>query len=93
MLKAADVDADAVFDRGRRPAGRWPPIKAEHTAYAASHDVWGVPTFIVDDQAAFVRFMHRPEGDGEVARRTVERAVELLGWPDLNEFKHTSIPH
>ena len=54
--------------------------------------MWGVPTFIVDDQAAFVRFMNRPDGDGEVARRTVERVVDLLGWPELNEFKHTSIP-
>ena len=91
VLKALDVDADVVFAEiatGQPLA----TIKAEHTAYAASHDVWGVPTFIVDDQAAFVRFMHRPAGDGEVARRTIERAVDLLGWPDLNEFKHTSIP-
>ena len=72
MLKAHDVDADAVFAEvaSGRPLAT---IKAEHTAYAASHDVWGVPTFIVGDQAAFVRFMHRPSGDGEVARRTVER--------------------
>ena len=92
VLKALDIDADAVFTEvaSGRPLAT---IKAEHTAYAASHAVWGVPTFIVDDQAAFVRFMHRPAGDGEVARRTVERAVDLLGWPDLNEFKHTSIPH
>ena len=92
VLKALDLDADAVFAEvaSGRPLAT---IKVEHTTYAASHDVWGVPTFIVGDQAAFVRFMHRPEGDGEVARRTVERTVELLGWPDLNEFKHTSIPH
>ena len=55
--------------------------------------MWGVPTFIVGDQATFVRLMHAPEGDGELARRTVERVVDLVaGWPDLNEFKHTSIP-
>ena len=92
VLKALDIDADVVFAEvaSGRPLAT---IEAEHTAYAASHDVWGVPTFIVDDQAAFVRFMHRPAGDGEVARRTIERAVDLLGWPDLNEFKHTSIPH
>jgi protein-disulfide isomerase len=92
VLKALDIDADVVFAEvasGRALA----TIKAEHTAYAASHDVWGVPTFIVGDRAAFVRLMHRPAGDGEVARRTIERAVDLLGWPDLNEFKHTSIPH
>jgi hypothetical protein len=37
--------------------------------------------------------MRRPAGDGKVARSTIERTVDLLGWPDLNEFKHTSIPH
>jgi hypothetical protein len=37
--------------------------------------------------------MHRPMGDAAVARRTIERALELVtGWPDLNEFKHTKIP-
>jgi hypothetical protein len=90
-LAGAGVDPDDVFDlvaTGKPLA----TIKAEHTAYAASHDVWGVPTFIVGDQAAFVRVMDRSEGDGEVARRTVDRIVDLLGWPSLNEFKHTSIP-
>ena len=57
------------------------------------HDVWGVPTFVVGDQATFVRLMHAPDGDTDLARRTVERLVDLVsGWPDLNEFKHTSIP-
>ena len=45
-------------------------IKDEHTRYAASHHVWGVPTFIVGDQAAFVRLMNRPHGDAAVARST-----------------------
>jgi hypothetical protein len=27
-----------------------------------------------------------------VARATVERVLDLTGWPNLNEFKHTSIP-
>jgi len=92
VLKSLDIDADAILAElaSGRPLAT---IKAEHTAYAASHDVWGVPTFIVGDQAAFVRFMHRPGGDIELARRTIDRTVDLLGWPELNEFKHTSIPH
>ncbi len=41
----------------------------------------------------FVRLMDRPEGDGELATTTVDRVLDLLtGWPELNEFKHTSIP-
>ena len=72
--------------------------RARHGAHAStsevakSHDVWGVPTFIVGDRAVFVRFMDRPEGDGELGRRTIERVVDLLdGFPELNEFKHTSL--
>ena len=53
--------------------------------------MWGVPTFMVGDQAAFVRLMEPPR-DAADARRTVERVVDLLaGWPELNEFKHTSL--
>jgi hypothetical protein len=91
VLKAQGLDADAVFTEvaSGRPLAT---IKAEHTRYAASHDIWGVPTFIVGDRAVFVRLMHRPEGDAAVARSTIERVVELLGWAELNEFKHTSIP-
>jgi hypothetical protein len=91
VLKALDVDADAVMAEvgSGRPLAT---IKAEHTAYAASHDVWGVPTFIVGDQAAFVRLMDRPAGDVELATASIERIVGLLAWTELNEFKHTSIP-
>ena len=68
-------------------------VRDLHTGYAQSHDVWGVPTFIVGDHAAFVRLMHRPDGDPAASRRDIERIVELLSWPQLNEFKHTSIPN
>ncbi len=37
--------------------------------------------------------MEGPDHHGEVATRTVERVLDLVtGWPQLNEFKHTSIP-
>ena len=42
-------------------------VQAAHEAAAKDHHVWGVPTFIVGDQAVFVRFMDRPEGDAERA--------------------------
>ena len=58
----------------------------------AEHSVFGVPTVIVGDEAVFVRVMHRPGGDADGARATVERAVALVDdWPELNEFKHTTI--
>jgi len=37
--------------------------------------------------------MDRPGDDADRARTTVERVLDLLTtWPELNEFKHTSIP-
>jgi len=90
-LSGADVDGRAVL--AQVEAG-WPlaQLRKEHTQAAERHHVWGVPTFIVGDQASFVRVMHRPDGDAGGAIRTVDRILDLLGWPDLNEFKHTSIP-
>ena len=91
VLTANGVDADAVFDEiaTGKPLAL---IKAEHTDAVDRYQVWGVPTFIVGDQTAFVRLMHRPEGDGRLGRATIERILDLLAWPELNEFKHTSIP-
>ena len=68
-------------------------IEKEHTGYAQSHDVWGVPTFIVGDAAVFVRLLAPAGDDGALARATVDRILDQMEWPLLNEFKHTSIPH
>ena len=54
--------------------------------------MWGVPTFIVGDAAVFVRLLELPGDDGAVAVRTIERVLDQIEWPILNEFKHTSIP-
>jgi hypothetical protein len=71
------------------------PIAEIHRAYVEATEkwsVWGVPTFIVDDRAVFVRLMSRPEGDAALARRTIERIVGLMeDEPDLNEFKYTTL--
>jgi 2-hydroxychromene-2-carboxylate isomerase len=94
VLRAGDVDDAAVFaliDSGEALRR----VQAEHERYAESHDVWGVPTFVAGDQAVFVRLMDRaPEGSDPAASiQATERVVDLLtGWPNLNEFKHTSIP-
>jgi protein-disulfide isomerase-like protein with CxxC motif len=92
VLTEAGIDADAVFSE-IEDGWALETVHKEHDAAAGNHDVWGVPTFIVGPHAAFVRLMDRPAGDAEHARRTIERVVTLLGgWPELNEFKHTSLP-
>jgi hypothetical protein len=36
--------------------------------------------------------MTRPQGDGDGARNTIDRILQLVdGHPELNEFKHTRI--
>jgi 2-hydroxychromene-2-carboxylate isomerase len=91
ILGRHGVDADAVFatvDDG----GALDVVRKEHEAAAGDHNVWGVPTFVLGDEAVFVRVMDRPEGDGPRARHTIERVLDLMrGFPELNEFKHTSI--
>jgi protein-disulfide isomerase len=68
-------------------------VRAEHEAGVNEHEVWGVPTFIVGDQAAFVRLMERPVNAEVAGAAAIDRIVDMLGgWPALNEFKHTALP-
>ena len=62
------------------------------SASSSELEVFGVPTFIVDDRAVFVRLMSRPKGDAALARRTVDGVLDLFdSMPDLNEFKYTTL--
>ncbi|HEY2302668.1 MAG TPA: DsbA family protein, partial [Acidimicrobiales bacterium] len=91
-LAGAGVDPAGVFeaiDDG------WPleTFRKEHEAAASDLQVFGVPTFIVGRGAVFVRLLNRPEGDAILARTTIERVVNLIAdFPELNEFKYSSIP-
>lgn len=91
VLAGCGLDPEAVFaevDSGRPLA----VIEDEHTRYARTHAVWGVPVFVVGDKAVFVRLLDRAEGDEALAQHTIERILDLIEWPILNEFKHTSVP-
>jgi hypothetical protein len=91
VLDAQGVDADAVFAEIESGAAL-DQVRIEHTTTADELDAWGVPTFMQGDRAVFVRLMERPKGDGELAQRTIDRVLDLLGdFPQLNEFKHTSL--
>jgi 2-hydroxychromene-2-carboxylate isomerase len=89
-LESVDVDADAVL---AEIAGGGPleTVRREHVEAVERHEVWGVPTFLLGDQAVFIRLMDRPGDDVAHATRSIERILALMEeWPDLNEYKHTS---
>ncbi len=78
----AEVATEAIVEDMRRA----------HEQAVAQWGVFGVPTFVVDDRAVFVRLMSRPEGDAALALRTVEGVLGLFDtMPDLNEFKYTTL--
>jgi 2-hydroxychromene-2-carboxylate isomerase len=77
-----EVEAVAAEVASGRPLAT---LAQEHTEAVKRFEVFGVPTFIEDDQAVFIRFMERNRVDD------VDRALDLLPWTRLNEFKHTQI--
>jgi predicted DsbA family dithiol-disulfide isomerase len=92
VLGENGIDVSAVYDEIATGA-TLQTIRKQHEAAIAEHNVWGVPTFIANDQAVFVRHMRGAEGDAAFARHTIERLIDqITAWPDLNEFKHTSLP-
>ena len=91
ILRTAGLDDDAVL---AEVAGGGPraTFRKAHDAAEAEYRVFGVPTFVSGDRAVFVRIMTRPDGDGALARTTIDHVLDLLdSHPELNEFKHTSI--
>ncbi len=76
-----DVEAMAAVVASRTPAKT---LAAEHNESVDRWQVFGVPTFIEDDVATFIRFMER----GSVA--DLDRALDMLDWQGLNEFKRTT---
>ena len=85
VVASVGLDAEAVrkvVDTGRPLEA----LAAEHTEAVDRWSVFGVPTFIEGDEAVFIRFMERGRVDD------LERALDLLGWTRLNEFKRTTIP-
>jgi hypothetical protein len=86
VAEAAGIDTDVLSKEvwSGRPLAT---LAAEHKESLSRWNVFGVPTFIQGENAVFIRFMER----NNVA--DLRRALELLDWTRLNEFKHTSIPN
>jgi hypothetical protein len=91
-LNGVGLDGAAIVEEA---LSGWPAerARAEHDEAVGRWEVFGVPTFIGGDRAAFVRLMHRPEGDAKLAEKTIDRVLDLFdGFPELNEYKFTQVP-
>ncbi|NNN03828.1 MAG: protein-disulfide isomerase [Acidimicrobiaceae bacterium] len=91
ILAPLGVDVDDVGEdvSSRRPYRVLGDSFREMEAY----EVFGVPTFVLDKDATFVRFMRPPSGDAAESAEIITSLVTLMEHsPDLNEFKHTRVP-
>jgi protein-disulfide isomerase-like protein with CxxC motif len=67
-------------------------LEEDHNWGVDGYRAFGVPTFVIDDRAVFIRLMQRKTDPAE-ARETLDRLLDTLtGWPELNELKATRIP-
>jgi predicted DsbA family dithiol-disulfide isomerase len=83
-VERVGLDVEAV--KAEVWSGR--PLKtlaAEHTEAVERWSVFGVPTYCEGEEAVFIRFMERGRVDDLL------RALDLLDWTRLNEFKRTTI--
>lgn len=91
VLAECGLDSEAVLARVATGEPR-AEIRRAHEQAVSELSVFGVPTFIIDDKAVFVRLMSRPRGDGALARRTIDGVLQVMeDQPDLNEYKFTTI--
>ena len=91
VAEAAGVDLaamEAELDSGRpraEIAERWRYLKGDL-------EVFGVPTFVIGDDAVFVRLLE-PSIDAAASTALIEQLVrQVAEQPTINEFKHTRVP-
>jgi predicted DsbA family dithiol-disulfide isomerase len=92
VLRPLGVDMEQVrIDvASRRPHE---VIGKSHEEFS-TYEAFGVPTFVVNGDATFVRYMVPPTDDGEASVKIIESLITLMTLqPDLNEFKHTRLPY
>ncbi len=90
VLEVAGVDVDAVTSdvATRRPA----QVLAAAQRRFEQVDTFGVPTFLIGNDATFVRYMTEPVSDDNSAQIITSLVTLMANQGDLNEFKHTRLP-
>jgi protein-disulfide isomerase-like protein with CxxC motif len=90
VLAEAGANADAVLevvDAGgprKELAASWRRLVDEHAHF-------GVPTFVVGDEAVFVRLMQRPTSPSDAIAAIESIVTALVDDTRLNEFKRTKL--
>jgi hypothetical protein len=91
-LAATSVDLPQAFADvdSRRPH----KVIGESFREFERYEAFGVPTFVLDGDATFVRYMKSPEGSPETSIAVIESLLSLMSDQSaLNEFKHTRVPY
>jgi hypothetical protein len=91
VLAPLGVDVDSVRDDvlSRRPH----QIIGETYRRLEPLEAFGVPTFVIGDDAVFVRYMIPPATTAVSSRAVIDGILTLMTVsPAINEFKHTKVP-
>lgn len=81
----ADVATDVASRRPHKVIG-------ESFHEFERYEAFGVPTFVVDGDATFVRYMTTPDDDQAASVTLIESLVNMIATQSaLNEFKHTKV--
>lgn len=91
ILQPLGVDMEEV--RADVASRRPHEVMAQSFAQFDKYEAFGVPTFVVDGDATFVRYMTTPSADLQASVKVIESILSLIALePELNEFKHTRLP-
>ncbi|HEV3213323.1 MAG TPA: DsbA family protein [Acidimicrobiales bacterium] len=91
VLAEAGADVDAVFE-AVEGGGPRKELAAGFRRLVDQHAHFGVPTFVVGDEAVFVRLMQRPTSPADAVGAVESIVTMLVDDTRLNEFKRTKIP-
>jgi hypothetical protein len=89
-LEGVDLDLGPIMAdvASRRPF----KVIGESFREFERYEAFGVPTFVVNGDATFVRYMNPPSDDAAASIALIESLVGLMSNQSaLNEFKHTKV--
>ncbi len=91
VIASSGVDLDEVHAdvESRRPH----KVIGESFREFERYEAFGVPTFVVGNDATFVRYMNAPNDQPSASIALIESLVTLMSdQKAINEFKHTRVP-